>query len=194
MSARALVTALFLGAAVCACERPSEAPRERVAGPQMDAPAPESAPARRFAPVSETARVLTGRVTVTLTQRMPDADAKEALPTEILSLRAETGIVAEAALEGSVAPSASVEGQTIRALMELPVEASQVLVYRVTEENAPAGTQRLCGARPTARILVWEPEGPGEAVLRLLTLSGDAPGRAGAQFCRSLSYERADAG
>jgi hypothetical protein len=195
MSARALVTAFLFCASVCACERPSEAPSgERVAGLEMEAPAPESAPARRFTPVSETARVVTGRVTVTLTQRMPGADAKEALPTEILSLRAETGIVFEAALEGSVAPSTSVEGQTIRALMELPVEASRVLVYRVTEENAPAGAQRLCGARPTVRVLVWEPDGPGEAVLRLLALSGEPPGRPGAQLCMALSYERAETG
>jgi hypothetical protein len=187
------MTALLLCASVSACERPTEAPGRRVAGPKMEAPAPESAPARRFAPASESARVVTGRVTVTLTTRMPDAQAKDALPTEVLSLRAETGIAAEAELEGSVAPSVSVEGQTIRALMNLPVDAARVLVYRVTEEDAPAGAQRLCGARPTTRILTWEPDGPGEAVLRLLTLAGDVPGRAGAQLCLSLSYERADA-
>jgi pyruvate/2-oxoglutarate dehydrogenase complex dihydrolipoamide acyltransferase (E2) component len=187
------VTALLLGAALCACERASEPAGARVAGPEMGAPAPESAPGRRYVPVSETARAITGRLTVTLTTRMPDAQAEEATPTEVLSLRAETGVAAEAALEGSLAPSISVEGQTIRALMELPVEASRVLVYRVTEENAPAGAQKLCGARQTTRVLVWEPETPGDESLRLLTLAGDAPGRPGAQLCMPLAYERDEA-
>jgi hypothetical protein len=193
MSARALLTAALLCVSAAACERPSETPGQRVVGPKMEAPAPDAAPARRFTPVSETARVVTGRITETLTTRMPDAQSKGASAVEILSLRTETGIAVEAALEGAVAPSISVEGQTIRALMSLPVDAGQVLVYRVTDESAPAGAQRLCGARPTARVLTWEPETPGEATLRLLTLSGDAPGKAGAQLCLALAYERSEA-
>src|SRR5262245_40030391 len=113
----------------------------------MEAPAPDAAPARRFAPTSETARVVTGKLTVTQTTRMPESDAQSANPIEVLSLRTETGIAAEASLEGAVSPSVSVEGQTIRALMNLPVGAAQVLVYRVTDETAPAGAQKLCGAK-----------------------------------------------
>jgi hypothetical protein len=198
MAMRGSVTGLMIGA-LCAlawaCDRAGEAPAPRTPAksPQMQAPAPESAPGRRFTPASEAARAVTGRLVVTLTTRMPDPASKETQATEILSLRGETGLAAEAQLEGSTTPSAMVEGQTIRALMELPVQASRVLVYRVTMEDAPEGAQKLCGARQTTRILVWEPDGPGDDTLRLLTLSGDAPGAAGAQLCLSLSYQRADA-
>ncbi|MBL8548638.1 MAG: hypothetical protein JNJ73_01535 [Hyphomonadaceae bacterium] len=195
MTARAWCMAFALAAFAGACDRGGggETPAAPEANPEMQAPAPESAPGRRYRASSETARATTGRLVVTLTTRMPDAAAKETQASEILSLRGETGLLMEGALEGSIGPAVAVEGQTIRSLMDLPVEASRVLVYRVVEETAPEGGQRFCGARPTSRVLVWEPEGPVQEELRLLTLSGDPPGQAGAQLCMALAYERAEA-
>jgi hypothetical protein len=73
--------------------------------------------------------------------------------------------------------------------MDLPVEASQTLVYRITEQNAGGG-HGLCGEREASRLVVWEPTTPGETVLKILALSGDAPGRPGAQLCAVFAYVR----
>ncbi|MGE0046663.1 MAG: hypothetical protein AB7J28_03645 [Hyphomonadaceae bacterium] len=185
-----LIAALSFALGAAACEQQVQR-ADQPEGPRMDAPTPEAEPARVFAPESENARTVTGRLTLTLTTRMPDAESAQSGPTDVLSLRTQTGLAAEATLEGTSAPSATVEGQTIRALMELPVDASQTLVYRVTEETAPGG-RRLCGERETTRLVIWEPEAPGADGLRMLALAGDAPGQAGAVACGAFAYTRAE--
>jgi hypothetical protein len=174
---------------ISACDRQSQTnPSDLASAPQLDAPAPESEPARAYQPASESARATTGRLTLTVTTRMPETQNDRS--TDVLSLSAETGLTAEAELESTLQPSASVEGQTIRALMDLPVQASQTLVYRITRQSAPRGGRSLCGEREATRLVVWEPTTPGVTALKVLALSGDAPGRPGAQLCALYSYTR----
>lgn len=191
MRVRTIFVALLAAAALGACERDAGGGAETAQAPELDAPAPDSAPSRTFAATSESARAATGRLTVTMTTRMPDAEKQESGPVDVLSLRAETGLTAEATLEGSVAPSASVEGQTIRALMNLDVSASQLMVYRIVSETAPRGGRGLCSEGEATRLVVWESPEPGEQTLKMLALSGDAPGEAGARICSAFAYTRA---
>jgi hypothetical protein len=186
LAARAL--AAFAAVFIVACDRVAEAPSDLSSGAELDMPAPEAEPARIYTPRSESARATTGKLTLTVTTRMPQGGNERS--TDVLLVRAETGLTAEAVLESTLAPSASVEGQTIRALMELPVDASQTLVYRITQQNAPQGGRGLCGEREATRLVVWEPTTPGETALKILALTGDAPGRPGAQLCAVFSYVR----
>jgi hypothetical protein len=173
---------------IVACDRVAEAPSDLSSGAELEMPAPEAEPARVYTARSESARATTGKLTLTVTTRMPQGGNERS--TDVLLLRAETGLTAEAVLESTLAPSASVEGQTIRALMELPVDASQTLVYRITQQNAPEGGRSLCGEREATRLVVWEPTTPGETALKILALAGEAPGRPGAQLCAVFSYVR----
>ena len=80
--------------------------------------------------------------------------------------------------------------QTLRALLGLDVDAAQVLVYRVASETKAATGQGLCGANAAAFVVVWEPDGPGDA-LKLLGVTGAQPGEAAARACALLDYRRA---
>lgn len=191
MNARAALVACLLITCLAACDRIGGSGAERaVDGPKLDAPTLESEPARVFMPASESARVIVGRLTLTLTTRMPGPDG--AGGGEVLSLRTQTGLSAEAVLSGAIAPSTAVEGQTIRALMELPVEASQVIVYEVTESANAGGARGLCGEREMTRLVLWEPDAPGASDLRLLAVAGEAPGRPGALLCSAYTFTRAE--
>jgi hypothetical protein len=89
-----------------------------------------------------------------------------------------------------VSPATQVEGQTLRALLALPVEEPQVLVYRVSSETKPESGQGLCGAGETAFVVVWEPSGPAQSALKVMGVSNGAPGAAGARACPMLEYRR----
>ncbi|MGE0829460.1 MAG: hypothetical protein AB7O04_08930 [Hyphomonadaceae bacterium] len=182
----AMALALMAGA----CDRQA-ADGGGTEAPKMDSPMPESEPARAFTPADDNSRTLTGRLTLTLTTRMAGAGEANG-PTEFLTLRAETGLSIDAELATAAAPSETVSGQTIRALMDLPVEASQALVYRITEEQAPGAGRGLCGERAATHIAVWEPEDSAQSGLKLLALHGGAPGEAAAESCAALTYARAD--
>lgn len=176
--------------ALSGCERQTAAPQARVAdGPQLEAPAPESEPARRFAPASDAARAATGGLTITETMRLPDAD--NARSGEVMMIRAANGLIVEAMLVGATPASAQIDGQPVRALMGLPVEASQTLSYRVAQEGGGAS---LCDAGAASAFLVWESETPGAAQLRILPFTGGAPNEAGAESCTLLDYTRTDNG
>ncbi|MEJ0060000.1 MAG: hypothetical protein WDM79_10680 [Terricaulis sp.] len=175
-----------------ACDRVA-APEAQVSeAPKLEAPAPDSEPARGFAPVNEAATAATGELTVSMMLRMPDAAEADrgAAPTDVLTLRGETGVLVDAQISGTVTPATMVEGQTLRALLGLPVEASQTLVYSVGSETKPESGRGLCGTDTPAFVVVWEPEGPGETTLKVLGVIGGAPGSAGARPCPMLEYRR----
>jgi hypothetical protein len=184
---------LFLGVfALGACDRVA-APEAQVSdAPKLEAPAPDSEPARGFAPSNEAATAATGGLTVSMMLRMPDAAEADrgAAPRDVLTLRGETGLLVDAEISGTVTPATKVEGQTLRALLGLPVEAAQTLVYRIVSETKPESGRGLCGTDTAAFVVMWEPEGPGETTLKLLGVIGGAPGSAGARPCPLLEYQR----
>lgn len=188
MQLRLACLALVLALGAC---QPGAAPRaESADAPQLDTPAPESAPARRFVAAGEAARAATGDLSLTMSLRLPDAEHAGAAPQDVLTLSGANGLTLEAEVTNVVSPGTQVEGQTLRALLELPVEAAQVLVYRVARESKPQSGQGVCGAGDAAFVVVWEPEGPGETTLKLLGVSGGAPGAADARACPMLEYAR----
>ncbi|MBX3510368.1 MAG: hypothetical protein KF700_04145 [Hyphomonadaceae bacterium] len=158
-------------------------------GPQLDSPAPESEPSRVFAPANDAARAAGGaQLTVSIAQRLPDSDQGDI--QEILTLRGGNGLVVEAAITGAISPATQVQGQTLRALLNIPVEEPQVLVYRVSNETRPDGGGGVCGASAPDYVVYWEPSAPGEAGLKVLGVQGGAPGAAAARACTLLDYRR----
>lgn len=182
-----VVLALSLAAA---CNQQTAPTEGADAGPQLDSPAPESEPSRVFAPSNDAARTATGQVTESVSTRLPDAGAESGDAQEVLTLRGATGVVLEAQITGAVSPATQVGGQTLRALLNIPVEEPQVLVYRVTNETKPDGGQGICGAESAAFVVVWEPTTPGDSAMKLLGVMGAAPGAANSRACPLLAYAR----
>lgn len=184
-------TALAVLALVCAaaCSQPATGPEGAQTAPQLEAPAPESQPARVFAPANDAARGASGGLTVAMALLLPDAGSN-ADTQETLTLRGENGLVLEAQITGAISPATQVDGQTLRALLDIAVDEPQVLVYRVTSETKPASGRGVCGADAPAFVVVWEPAGPGEPVLKVLGVMSAAPGAAGARACPMLEYRR----
>ena len=79
----------------------------------------------------------------------------------------------------------------MRALLNLPVEAQEVLVYHVSTETKPAGGQGLCGGDAAQYVVVWEPSVPGASAMKVMGVSGGAPGAESAHACPVLEYQRA---
>lgn len=177
-----------LGLALAGCDQ-ARAPSAEQA-PNLVAPAQEGAPARALQPVDDATTRATGPVSITVAVRLPDAasaDHGEDANVETLTLRGAGGVELDAALVGAVQPSTQVRGQTLRALMGLPVEASQTLIYRVTR----AAGASLCGDAPATHLVVWEPESAGDLAYKLLPMRGGAPASADAQACPALAYRHA---
>lgn len=187
MNVRTALAALALFAAGCDSQTSTQAGGSEA--PELDAPAPESEPSRVFAGTNEAARATSGELTISIAMEMPDAAGGDA--QEVLSLRGGNGFHLEAEITGAVSPATQVQGQTLRALLGIPVEEPQVLVYRVREETKPSSGQGLCGGETTEFVVVWEPSGPGEPVMKVLGLRGGAPGAAGSRACPMLEYRRA---
>lgn len=181
-----------LALVLAGCQQEAASPDVTEAqAPQLDAPAPASEPSRVFTPQSDAARAATGVLTVAMTTRLPDASDESGEITEVLTLTGANGLVVEATITGAVSPATQVQGQTLRALLDLAVEEPRTLVYRVTREAKPeASGQGLCGAEAVAYVVVWEPAGPGEPLMKVLGVMGGAPGAAGARPCPVLEYRR----
>ncbi len=187
MKLRIALVALALVLVGCSRETATESAG---AAPELDTPAPESEASRLFAPSNEAARAATGELTVSTSLRLPDAGQAGADAQEVLTLRGANGAAVEAQITSVVSPATQVQGQTLRALLDLPVEEPQVLVYRVTNETRSQAGQGLCGAGASAFVVVWEPSAPGEAVMKILALTGGAPGAGDARACAMLDYRR----
>lgn len=179
-----------LALVLAACQQDSTAPESTEAqAPQLDAPAPASEPSRVFAPQSDAARAATGQLTVAMTSRLPEGDDGGEI-IEVLTLTGANGLVVEATITGAVSPATQVQGQTLRALLDLAVEEPRTLVYRVTRESKPEGGGGLCGADAANYVVVWEPAGPGDPVMKVLGVMGGAPGAADSRPCPVLEYRR----
>jgi len=185
---RIAMAALVLAAA--ACNQQSSTQSARSQPTQLDSPAPDTEPTRTFAANNDAARSATGQLTVATATQLPDANQPNADAVEILTLHGANGLVVEAPIASNVSPATQVGGQTVRALMSLPVEEPQVLVYRVSNETKPASGQGLCGANATAYVIVWEPSSPGDASYKIMGTYGGAPGAAAAHSCPMLEYRR----
>jgi hypothetical protein len=188
MTFRTALIALALALSACNQQQASQEGAQE--GALLDAPAPESAPDSVYAPSNEAARTTTGQLTMSVSLRLPDAGSDNTDQQEILTLRGASGLVVEAAITGAISPATQVQGQTLRALLDIPVEEPQVLVYRVTNETKPEGVGGLCGADAAAYVVVWEPSMPGASSMRILGTRGGAPGAAGARACPMLDYGR----
>lgn len=153
--------------------------------PQLDTPAPESQPSRAYAATNDAARAVSGELTVSVTQELPDA--ADADIQERLSLRGDNGFSVNAAVTGAISPATQVGGQTLRALLGLGVDEAQVLVYRVTEA---AGSPGLCSEGTLTHVVVWEPSNPGDTSMKLIGITGGAPGAGDSRACQLLEYRR----
>jgi hypothetical protein len=185
-----LRTALIVAAltlAGCNQQTAQEGAQESAA---LDTPAAEAQPDSVYTPNNDAARNTTGQLTMTVALRLPDAGSDNTDQQEVLTLRGASGLVVEAAITGAVSPATQVQGQTLRALLDIPVEEPQVLVYRVTNETKPEGVGGLCGAESADYVVVWEPAAPGAASMRMLGTRGGAPGAGGARACPMLDYGR----
>lgn len=176
---------LALGLAACQRQPTTSAGQD---GARLEAPAPETEPSRVFAPANELARNATGELTVSMTMRLADQTGGGA--QEVLTLRAAKGLVVEAQISGAISPATQVSGQTLRALLALPVEEPQVLFYQVQNETHPEGVAGLCGAERAAYLVFWEPSSPGETGLKIMGVLGAAPGAANARPCAMLEFAR----
>ena len=186
MRLRVALTALALAFAGCGQQTGNNAPD---AAPQLEAPAPETQPSRVFAAANDAATAATGQLTAAMTLHLADASSDDGDSQEVLTLTGANGVIVEAELTGAVSPATQVQGQTLRALLAIPVEEPQVLVYRVRNETRPSG-QGICAGDNPSNVVVWEPVGPGDPVMKVLGLIGGAPGAAGARACPMLEYRR----
>ncbi|MES1157441.1 MAG: hypothetical protein ABUL73_06635 [Alphaproteobacteria bacterium] len=191
MLARVLLISLALGC-LAGCQRSAPTQSSAAQGPQLEAPAPEAEPVRAFVPDNDAANTASGPITVSITTRMPDASSADsgAGPHDVLTITGANHLVLEAESFNAMTPATQVDHQTLRALMNLPVDAAQVVVYKVTSETKPENGQGICGANAPAYAVVWEPDTPGDASLKLLGVSAGAPGVAGAHACPMLQYHR----
>lgn len=186
------MTALLACAALAlaACDRGPAAPSSAASGPELAELAPEAEPTRAFSAANDATRTAAGdQLSVSVVTRLPEAaaaDRGEGAPTEVLTLRGANGVAVEAELTGTADPSITVEGRTLRALMTLGVDATQTLVYRVTRAEGA-----LCQAGAPSHIVVWEPNGPADVALKILPLTGAAPGESNARACGALDYRHA---
>lgn len=186
MTIRIALLALALGLAACNQQSGTQESADGAA-PQLDAPAPESEPSRSFTAGNDAARSASGNLTVSVATQLPDdanADAQE-----VITLRGANGLSVQGQITGAVSPATQVGGQTLRALLAIPVEEPQVLVYRVTNETK-ANNAGICGADTAQFVVVWEPAGPGEPVMKVLGVTGAAPGAANSRPCTMLEYRR----
>ncbi len=179
------VALVALALAVAGCNQQSSTTDTAASGPQLDAPAPESEPSRTFAASNDAARAVASELTVSVTQELPDA--ADADIQERLSLRGGNGLNVNAAVTGAISPATQVGGQTLRALLGLAVEEPQVLVYRVSDA---AGSPGLCTEGTPAYVVVWEPTTPGDVSMKILGVTGGAPGAVDSRACQLLEYRR----
>lgn len=188
MNMRIAFVALAFALAACDGQLPGTQQDSASEAPQLDSPGAENEPTRVFAAQNDAARTVAPEFNVSISTRLPDnADGDI---QEVLTLRGANGLVIEAEVTGNVSPATQVQGQTLRALLNIPVEEPQVLVYRVTNETRPEGGGGVCGQEQAAFIVVWEPSGVGEPVMKLLGLTGGQPGAANARGCAMLEYRR----
>lgn len=180
----------IVGLGLCACNQgQSQNSSEQGGGAQLDSPAPETEPSRLFAAANDMATSTTGQLTVAMTLRLPDASQANADAQEVVTLTGANGTLIEAQTVSAISPATQVEGQTLRSLLAIPVEEPQVLVYRVINETKHDG-QGICGGEQTSHVVVWEPTGPGEPVMKVLGIIGGAPGSGNARACPLLEYRR----
>jgi hypothetical protein len=183
------IAAVVLALAAASCNQQDSAGQGGTAeAPALDAPAPESLPSSVFTASNDAARAATGQLVMSVSLRLPDAAGAD--EQEVLTLRGENGLVVEGVTTGAVSPATQVQGQTLRALLGIPVEEPRVLVYRVTSETKPPSGQGLCGADTSAFVVVWEPASPGESAMKVLGLTGGAPGAGNSRACPMLEYRR----
>jgi hypothetical protein len=187
---RSSFTFIVLAVALAACGQQNAA-KGASQPAQLDAPAPDTDPARNFSPTTDAARATTGALTVTIATRLPDAGAANADAQEVLTLHGANGLNVDAQITSTASPPTQVQVQTLLALLNIPVDAPEVLVYRVSAETKAGSGQGLCGADATQYVVVWEPSDPGATAMKVMGVSGGAPGAASAHACPVLEYQRA---
>jgi hypothetical protein len=190
MFARLLICAAC--AVVTACDSAPPTADQSAGAPALDAPSQEAESARAFAPANPAATALTGALQARFATRMPEAGdlEKGAPPQDVLNISGATGYTLDADLSGAASPAVQVENQTLRALLALPVDVSQTLIYRVVRETKTANGQGLCGADDAAFLVVWEAPETEAPALKFLGLATAAPGEPGAHACAMLEYSR----
>ena len=179
------VALVALALALAGCNQQSASTDVASDGPQLDTPAPESEPSRAYAAANDAARAVSNELTVSVTQEFPDA--ADADIQERLSMRGANGLNVSALVTGAISPATQVGGQTLRALLGLNVDEAQVLVYRVAEA---AGAPGLCSEGAPTHVVVWEPSDPSDTSMKIIGITGGAPGAGDSRACQLLEYRR----
>ncbi|MEZ5958754.1 MAG: hypothetical protein R3C27_16265 [Hyphomonadaceae bacterium] len=179
------VALIAMALALAGCNQQSASTDTTSDAPQLDAPAPTSEPSRVYAAGNDAARAVSNELIVSVTQEFPDA--ADADIQERLTLRGGNSLDVSALVTGAISPATQVGGQTLRALLGLDVNEAQVLVYRVAEA---AGAPGLCPEGAPTYVVVWEPSNPGDNSMKLLGITGGAPGAGDSRACQLLEYRR----
>src|SRR5262249_24786458 len=110
---------MALALVVGGCDRQTSSSQSGSNSPQLEAPGPEAEPARVFNAANDAATSATGRLTSSTALRLADASDSNSEGQEVLTLTGANRVVVEAELTGAVSPATQVQGQTLRALLDI---------------------------------------------------------------------------
>ncbi|MDZ4775565.1 MAG: hypothetical protein SGJ23_02140 [Alphaproteobacteria bacterium] len=155
---------------------------------------------RNWEAVSDDARVATGPLSLFETDYPPATNPQTGAPvgasvvtSVFTSMQGHVlTTIASGAADGETAVlDESRQPTTISARLSVPRDATLTL-YRVLDEG-PADIAKLCGAtRPTAYLVMWRLEDGAD--MKLMPITGAAPGMPGEMVCDVLDYRGGGAG
>lgn len=197
---RALVIGICAAFAVVAC-KPEASPQPPAApAPAVTGASAITRDARRWDAVADASRVATGPIALYETDYPPATNPQTRAPlgasvtTSVFS--SMEGHVLTAIASGAVEGDASVLDESRRRMaiserLSVPRDATLSL-FQVLDEG-PADIPKLCGAtRPTTYLVMWRLEGGSD--MKLMPVTGAAPGMPGAVVCAVLDYRGGGAG
>lgn len=156
--------------------------------------------ARRWDAVTDSSRAVTGPLALYETDYPPATDprTKTAIGASVttsvftsLQGHVVTTVASGAVDGGAIILDEARRNTNLSAYLSVPRDAVLSL-YTVLDEG-PADTPKLCGeTRPTAYLVVWRLEGGAD--MKLLPVTGAAPGTSGSTACAVFDYRGGGAG
>lgn len=197
---RSLLICLCAALVVTACKPAPKARESADAPPVVSSATSTTRAVRSWEAASDDARVATGGLSFFETDYPPANNPQTGAPmgasvrTSIFTSvegHVVTAIASGAAEAATTVLDESRKPTTISARLSVPRDATLTL-YRVLDEGA-AEAPKLCGApRPTAYLVMWRLEGGAD--MKLMAITGAAPGMPGAMVCTVLDYRAGGAG
>lgn len=187
-------------AMLAACKPEAKSTAGEAAQPVVSAATSTTRNVRTWEAASDDARVATGALSLFETDYPSANNPKTGAPlgaavTTSVFTSAEghvvTAIASGAAEAATTVLDESRQSATISGLLSVPRDATLTL-YRVLDEGG-ADVPKLCGAtRPAAYLVMWRLEGAAD--MKLMPITGAAPGMPGAIVCDVLDYRTGGAG